>query len=77
MTKNNQVDAKTIADGMDLYLARNFVLAARVWLGFCLICFIWTAAENKVSETWKLGLPVTLLGLPGLANIKKLEDASR
>ena len=48
------------------------VLLCRIHLVLCMLIFIPTLFQGRVPGTWKLGLPVTLVGLPGLINIKKM-----
>jgi len=76
MTEKSQaiLNAKAHSMQQGANLITGIVYLARLHLVFCAVAFIWTAADGKVSETWKLGLPVTLLGAPALVNAKKLEE---
>ena len=68
MTEKSQAilnaKAHTMQHGTNLI--GGAVYLCRFHLAFCAFCFIWTAAEGKIAQTWKLGLPVTLLGAPPL-----------
>ena len=64
--------AQTIEEGRNL--VGGIVFLSRIHLGLCAIIFATCVAQGTVGATWKLGLPVTALGLPGLINFKKLSD---
>ena len=70
-----QLNAKAhqVEEGFGLFF--GLVILCRLHLGLCLCFFVPTLFQGKVPDTWKLGLPVTLLGLPGLVNLKKTGKA--
>ena len=66
-----QLNAKAHQVEEGAMLLFGAVVLCRIHLVLCMLIFIPTLFAGKVPGTWKLGLPVTLVGLPGLINMKK------
>jgi hypothetical protein len=70
-------DPVAISEGIQLQKTKNLVIGARVWFGFCMVCFVCVISAGKVSETWGLGLATTAPGLLGFANLKTVDQQAR
>lgn len=70
-------DPVATSEGIQLQKTKNLVIGARVWFGFCMVCFVCVISAGKVSETWGLGLATTAPGLLGFANLKTVDQQAR